>query len=226
MKVKVYNLEGKETEEMEISDSVFGLKKNDELVYQVFVSISANIRQALAHTKNRGERAGSGIKPWRQKGTGRARAGSVRSPIWKKGGVAFGPRSDRNYEKKINKKVNAKAIAIVLSGKLKDDELRVIDKLELAQNKTKLMARALDNLKIKGKTLIAYFGKEKELRIAGRNIDKVSNILTEQLNVLDMLNNKNILMSKDSVKFLEKKYLPEKSTVKKPKKDEKKVKAK
>jgi large subunit ribosomal protein L4 len=226
MKIKVYNLEGKETEEMTVSDAVFGLKKNDELVHQVFVSISANLRQTLAHTKNRGDRAGSGIKPWRQKGTGRARAGSVRSPIWRKGGVAFGPRSDRNYDKKINKKMNSKAIAIVLSGKAKDGEILVVEKLELKENKTKAMAAVLKNLKIKGKTLIAFFGKERDLRITSRNIAKINNTLTEQLNVFDMLNHKNILLSKDSVKFLEKKYLPKKVEVKQPEPKEKKTKAK
>lgn len=204
--IKVYNLEGKELEAMKVSDKVFGLKKNDDLVHQISVSIAANRRQSLAHTKTRGERAGSGIKPWKQKGTGRARVGSVRTPVWKKGGVVFGPRSDRNYKQKISKKMNAKAIAVVLSGKLQDQELVVIDKLKLAEKKTKKMAQIFQNLKLTGKTLVAFSEKEKDLRIASRNIKKVENTLTSQLNVFDMLNSKNLLMSKDSIKYLEEKY--------------------
>jgi large subunit ribosomal protein L4 len=206
MKIKVYNIEGKEVEEMTVSDTVFGLSKNDALVHQVFVSILANNRQVLAHTKTRGERAGSGIKPWRQKGTGRARVGSVRTPVWRKGGIAFGPRNDRNFDKKVNKKMNSIAIATVLSGKAKDNELIVLDKLELAEKKTKEMAKVLNNLKVKGKTLLAFSGAEKDLRLTSRNIAKTENILTDQLNVADMLNNKNLIMSKESVKHLEEKY--------------------
>lgn len=204
--VKVYNLEGKKTEELKVSDSVFNLPANDDLVHQIYVSLSANKRQVLAHTKNRGERAGSGIKPWRQKGTGRARVGSSRTPTWRGGGVAFGPTKDRNFKKKINKKMNAKAIAIVLSGKLKDGEIVVLDKLELASQKTKEMAAALKKFKLKGTTLMSFGGKEKELMRLSRNLPKVKNIATDQLNVLAMLDNKNLIMSKESVKYLEKKY--------------------
>jgi large subunit ribosomal protein L4 len=204
--VKVYNLEGKETEELKLDDSVFAMPVNADLIHQVVVAITGNMRTVLAHTKTRGDRAGSGKKPWKQKGTGRARVGSVRTPLWKKGGVAFGPRNDRNFKKKVNKKMNAKAIAMVLSGKIKDKELVIIDKLELKDRKTKEMAKALVNLKIKGKTLIAYSEKEKDQRMASQNIAKVENTLATQLNVLDMLSSKYLVMSKDSIKYLEKKY--------------------
>ena len=100
MKISVYNITGEEVEKMEVSENVFGVKKNDALIHQAMLAIQSNQRQVLAHTKNRGDRAGSGIKPWKQKGTGRARVGSVRNPAWKKGGVAFGPRNDRNFTKK------------------------------------------------------------------------------------------------------------------------------
>jgi large subunit ribosomal protein L4 len=206
MKISVYNIAGKEVEKMELSETVFGVKKNNDLIHQAMVAIESNQRQVLAHTKNRGERAGSGIKPWRQKGTGRARVGSVRNPAWKKGGVAFGPRSDRNFTKKINKKMNAKAIAMVLSAKFKDGEIIVLDKLDLAEKKTKAMAETLKNLKINGKTLIAFSNSEKDLRIASRNIEKVKNILTSQLNVLEMLKNKFLLITKESINYLEEKY--------------------
>jgi large subunit ribosomal protein L4 len=206
MKISVYNTAGQEVEKMELSEAVFGVKKNDDLIHQAMVAIESNQRQVLAHTKNRGERAGSGIKPWRQKGTGRARVGSVRNPLWKKGGVAFGPRKDRNFSKKINKKMNTKAIQMVLSAKLKDQEFIVLDKLDLSEKKTKAIAEILKNLKINGKILMAFFGEEKDLRIASRNIKNIQNILVGQLNVLEMLRNKFLLMTKDSVKYLENKY--------------------
>lgn len=209
--IKVYNLEGKEMEELKLSDSVFGLPANSDLIHQVYVSLSANKRQVLAHTKNRGERAGSGIKPWRQKGTGRARVGSVRTPTWRGGGVAFGPTKDRNFKKKINKKMNVKAIAMVLSGKLKDKELVILEKLELKKTsalsgKTREMAAALKKLKLKGSILLSFSGQENDLMRLSRNLPKVKNIATEQLNVLEMLNSKNLIMSKNSIKYLEKKY--------------------
>jgi large subunit ribosomal protein L4 len=206
MKMKVYNLEGDKVEEMELSDSVFGLSKNDDLVHQVATTLYGNKRIAISHTKTRGERAGSGRKPWKQKGTGRARVGSVRTPIWKKGGIVFGPRSDRNYKKKINNKMNAKAIMAVLSGKVRDNELVVIDKLAFPEQKTKEVSKALENLKIMGKTLIVFNDKERSQVLASRNIKSVENILSNELNVLDMLNNKNLLISKESIREIEKKY--------------------
>jgi len=206
MRVKLYNLDGKATEDLELSDSVFGLPANDELVHQVMVAQMANQRQVLAHTKNRGERAGSGKKPWRQKGTGRARVGSVRTPVWRKGGVAFGPTKDRNFKKKINQKMNAKAITTVLSGKLQDKEIIFIDNLEIKDKKTKQVAQALKKLKIQGRALIAFSEKEKGEMRCSRNISKVKNILTSQLNVLEMLKNKYLVLSRESAKYLEGKY--------------------
>lgn len=206
MKIAVYNLEGKELEKLDLDDSVFGLPENDVLVHQVYVSLMANKRQVIADTKTRGERAGSGIKPWRQKGTGRARVGSVRTPVWRKGGIAFGPTSDRNFKKKINKKMNAKAIATVLSGKAKDKEIVVLEKLELASKKTKEVAKTISNLKLKGKILVALDGKEKDFALFSRNISKVKNIAVDQINVLDLLNNKNLILSVNSIKQLEEKY--------------------
>lgn len=205
-KVKVYNLKGEAAGDIELSDAVFNVPVKSDLIHQVAVAIFANMRQVLAHTKTRGERAGSGKKPWKQKGTGRARVGSVRTPVWRKGGVSFGPRKDRNYKKKVNKRMNAKAIAMVLSGKNKDKELIILDKIELAEKKTKEMAKALKNLKITGRALIAYSDKEKDLRVFSRNISKVENTLTSQLNVLDMINSKYLVMSKESIEYLEKKY--------------------
>jgi large subunit ribosomal protein L4 len=204
--VKVYNLQGKQTEELKLNDSVFGLPDNNGLVHQVYVALAGNKRQSIADTKTRGERAGSGIKPWRQKGTGRARVGSVRTPVWRKGGVVFGPTSERNFKKKINKKMNAKALKTVLSGKLRDQELTIIEKLDLKEKKTGKMAKALASLKLKGSVLIGFSDSEKEMIRISRNLPKVKNVFTSQLNVLDMLNKKNLILSKESVKYLEGKY--------------------
>jgi len=205
-KIKVYNLEGKAVSDLELSDAVFGLPANDVLVHQVFVSLMSNCRQVLADTKTRGERSGSGIKPWKQKGTGRARVGSVRSPIWRKGGVTFGPTSDRNFKKKINKKMNVKAILIVLSGKLKDGEMTVVDKIELKENKTKEVANMISKLGVKGRILLGFSEAEKKFALASRNVVKVKNIAVEQLNVKDLMQNKNLIVSKESIAYLEKKY--------------------
>jgi large subunit ribosomal protein L4 len=209
MKISVYNKEGKEVEKIELSETVFGVERNDELIHQAMVAIEANRRQVLAHTKTRGDRAGSGIKPWRQKGTGRARVGSVRTPIWRKGGIIFGPRNDRNFSKKINKKMNVKAILMVLSSKVKDKELIILDNFDVASKKTKAMAETLKNLKINKKALLAFSEAEKELRLASRNIPNTQNMMVGQLNVADMIKNKFLLLTKDSIKYLEEKYTKE-----------------
>ncbi len=204
--IKTYNLEGKEVGELKLSEKVFGLPMNDDLVHQVFVSISANKRQVLAHTKTRGERAGSGVKPWKQKGTGRARVGSVRTPVWRKGGVVFGPTNERNFEKKINQKMKEKAIKIVLSGKLASDDIVILENLNIKEKKTSEFAKVFSSLKIKGSSLFSFSEQEKDLRIFSRNLKKNSNIMTSQLNVFDMLNHKKLIFSKESVKYLEEKY--------------------
>ncbi|MCK9378698.1 MAG: 50S ribosomal protein L4 [Candidatus Moranbacteria bacterium] len=208
-KITVQNLKGETVRELDLSDKVFGLPANDKLVHQVFVSMSGNRRQVIAHTKDRGERSGSGKKPWKQKGTGRARAGSVRSPIWRGGGVTFGPTKDRNFKTKINKKVNQKAIMIVLSGKVADKSLIVVDKLALSDKKTKLAASGLKKLGMKGNILMGFSEKEQDFRLYFRNIEGVSSLPVDGLNVFDMLSRKNLIISEDSVKYLEKKYSKE-----------------
>ena len=204
-KVSVYNLEGKKVEDIELSENVFGLKKNDALLHQAYVAILSNKRQVIAHTKDRGERHGSGKKPWKQKGTGNARVGSVRTPVWRGGGIVFGPTKDRNFKKDINKKMMRKAILLALSSRAKSG-IMVIDKIELAEKKTKKFAEVIKNLKVKGSSLISFGEKEKDLRLYSRNIEKANNILTSNLNVFDILNHKNLILSKDSIKYLEEKY--------------------
>jgi large subunit ribosomal protein L4 len=204
--VEVKNIEGKKVEELKLSPEVFGMERNDALIHQVYLVHEANCRQVIAHTKTRGERAGSGRKPWKQKGTGRARVGSVRSPIWRKGGVTFGPTNERNFSKRINKKMNQQAIKMVLSGKLADKELVVVDTYSLKDNKTKEMAVALKNLEIKGRCLMAFTGTESKAMLASRNLEKAENIMVDKLNVLDMLNRKYLVISKEGVAYLEDKY--------------------
>lgn len=205
-KVAVYNLKGEKTEDLNLSDGVFGLPMNDELLKQAYVAIAGNKRTVIAHTKDRAERAGSGKKPWKQKGTGRARVGQVRNPVWRKGGVSFGPTNDRNFKKNINKKMNQKAIAVALSQKVKSKNLIVLDEIKLAEKKTKEFAKAFQNLKVKGKTLVGFFQKERDFQLCSRNLKNVQNIATENINVFDLLNNKNLILSKESIKYFENKY--------------------
>jgi len=206
MKFPVYNLKGEKVKEIELSEKVFGVKKNDALLHQVYVSQYANRRKALAHTRDRAERAGSGIKPWRQKGTGRARVGSVRTPVWRKGGVTFGPTKERNFKKDVPKKMGRAALAVALSSKTADKEMFLVDSLSLKEAKTKLMGEAIKNLKIKGSILIGFSEKEKNMRRSSRNLPRVSNIEAKNLNVFDVLNNKNLILSEESARFLESKY--------------------
>jgi large subunit ribosomal protein L4 len=206
IKFPVYNLKGEKVKEIELSEMVFGAKRNDALLHQIFVSQYANRRKILAHTKDRAERAGSGIKPWRQKGTGRARVGSVRTPVWRKGGIVFGPTKDRNFKKDVPKKMGQKALAVVLSSKVADKELFLIDSLDMKEVKTKKMQEAVKNLKIKGSLLIGFSGKEQDAKRASRNLPKVLNADAVSLNVFDLLNHKYLLMSEEGVRVLEKKF--------------------
>jgi large subunit ribosomal protein L4 len=206
IKYPIHNLKGEKIKDIELSDSVFGLPSNDALLHQIYVSQYANQRQVLAHTKDRSERAGSGKKPWKQKGTGRARVGSVRTPVWRKGGVVFGPTKDRNFKKDVPKKMNKKALAVTLSGKVRDKELFLVESLKMSAVKTKIMKEIIDNLKINKSGLIAFSKDEKSAMKASRNLPKIDNIDVMDLNVLDILNHTYLILSEDGVKILEQKY--------------------
>ena len=153
LKVSVYNQKVEPVGEMKLSDKIFGVKTNAVLVHQAMVAQMGNERQVLAHTKGKGEVRGGGKKPWRQKGTGRARAGSSRSPIWRGGGVTFGPTKDRNFSKNINKKMRQKAMLMVLSDKVASGRLAVLDKLEAEEYKTKVFDKMLKGFEKIGKNL-------------------------------------------------------------------------
>lgn len=204
-KVTVYNLEGKKVEDMELSDAVFGCKSNNDLLHQVYVAIEANRRQVLAHTKCVGQRSGSGKKPWRQKGTGNARVGQKRNPIWRGGGVSMGPTKDRNFSKDINKKMKRKAVMVALSEKVRMGNMVIVEKMEFAEAKTKQFNAALKSLELKGKVLVALDEKQRKTALASRNIKNISNVAAKNLNVFDLLNNQKLLISKESVKFIEEK---------------------
>ncbi len=207
MKIDVYNQQGKVEGSTNLPKDIFEVDLNSDLVHQVAVSLMANKRQASAHAKFRGEVRGGGKKPWRQKGTGRARHGSIRSPLWKGGGVTHGPRNERIWEREIPKKMRRKALLMVLSQKAKENNLIIIDKIELTNGKTKEMAKSLTGLPCKGvSTLIALPGYDKKIFLASRNIKKVSIDDARNLNVLDLLNSKYLLMPKETIKTIEKTF--------------------
>jgi large subunit ribosomal protein L4 len=170
--------------------------------------LSANKRQISAHAKTRGEVRGGGKKPWRQKGTGRSRHGSIRSPLWKGGGVTHGPRKDRIFEVEIPKKMRRKALLMVLTQKAKDNQLVILDKIELEKGKTKEMAASLKRLPCNNQaTLIALPNYDKKIFLASRNIKKTSIEDARNLNVLDLLNTKYLLMTKESIKTIQETFL-------------------
>lgn len=206
MKTAVYDIEGKKTADIDLSEAVFNVPANDALLHQAYVAIAGNQRTVIAHAKDRGERAGSGKKPWRQKGTGRARAGSVRSPIWRKGGVTFGPTKERNFKKNVTKAMNQKAIKVALSEKVRSGSLYIIDSFSFPEKKTKHIASFIKKLNLSGSALFGFDAAEHEWSRASRNIAKCLALPAAGLNVHDLLDYRNLVISADSVKYLEKKY--------------------
>ena len=203
MFVKTYDQNGKEVGNTRLPSEIFDVKMNPDLLHQVVVSQMANRRRVIAHTKDRGEVRGGGKKPWRQKGTGRARHGSIRSPLWRGGGVTFGPRKERVFKKDIPKKMRRKALFMVLSEKAKNNLLVVLEKLAVSQPKTKSMAEILKKMPSKGKsTLIVLPAMEKNIILAARNLPKIQTIQAKDLSPLDLLNFKYLLMPKDSIKVI------------------------
>ena len=204
-KIDVYNIEGKKVKDIELNESIFGIKPNEKVVHIALVNYMANQRQGTANTKTRAEVSGGGKKPWRQKGTGRARQGSIRAPQWIKGGIALGPKP-RDYSYRINKKEKQLAIKSVLSSKVLENNLVVVDKLELKEIKTKNMVKALENLKVEGKTLILLPEKNENVQKSAKNIEGVKTSLTSTINIHDLLNYKKLILTVDSIKKLEEVY--------------------
>jgi len=227
---KVYNQNAESTGEMELSSSVFGVKANEALIHQAVVAQMANNRKVLAHTKGRGDVRGGGKKPWKQKGTGRARHGSSRSPIWKGGGVTFGPTKDRNFKKDINKKMKQKAIFMALSDKVANVKLIILDKLEANEYKTKLFNQILNNLetkvlalkknqliadetikskikiKINRSILIIINDKDEKLKYSARNLVGTKLINLDNINLVDLLKYKYLISTKKAIEKLTARY--------------------
>ena len=204
-KVDVYDIKGKKVSDIELAESVFGIEPNENIVHAVLVNYLANQRQGTQSTKTRAEVRGGGRKPWRQKGTGRARQGSIRAPQWIKGGIALGPKP-RSYKYRVNKKERRLAIKSVLSSKVLEKQLTVVDKLELKEIKTKSMVNALAALKVEGKTLIVVPEVNKNVLMSSRNIEGVKTITANNINVFDLLKYNNLILSVDTVKKLEEVY--------------------
>lgn len=204
-KVDVYDIKGKKVSDIELAESVFGIEPNENIVHAVLVNYLANQRQGTQSTKTRAEVRGGGRKPWRQKGTGRARQGSIRAPQWIKGGIALGPKP-RSYKYTVNKKERRLAIKSVLSSKVLEKQLTVVDKLELNEIKTKSMVNALASLKVEGKTLIVVPEVNKNVLMSSRNIEGVKTITANNINVFDLLKYNNLILPVDTVKKLEEVY--------------------
>ena len=204
-KVDVYDMKGKKVSDVELAEAIFGIEPNEAIVHSVLVNYLANQRQGTQSTKTRAEVRGGGRKPWRQKGTGRARQGSIRAPQWVKGGIALGPKP-RSYKYTVNKKERRLAIKSLLSSKVIENELTVVDKLELAEIKTKTMVKALADLKVEGKTLIVLPENNKNVLMSARNIEGVKTITLNNINVFDLLKYNNLVLPLETVKKIEEVY--------------------
>jgi large subunit ribosomal protein L4 len=218
MKTVVLNHEGKEEQEISLPKEIFGVEINPDLLHQVVVSQLANRRQTIAHTKDRSEVRGGGRKPWRQKGTGRARHGSIRSPLWKGGGVVFGPRKEKVFKKIIPKKMRRKALFMALSTKLKNNCLILLKdlnfKIEEKKGKASLTKSLVNFLKNfpcqKGSILLVLPQYDRNIILAARNLPKVKTIQAKDLNPLDILSFKYLLMPKEALKVIKETFLKKK----------------
>jgi large subunit ribosomal protein L4 len=227
MKTPVYNKEGKEVSKVDVPEAIFGLGWNSDLVHQVITSMASNKRTPVAHTKDRSDVRGGGKKPWKQKGTGRARHGSSRSPIWRGGGVTFGPRNEKNYSKKVNKKMKTKALNTILSRKLKDNEIIFIDSMSFSAPKAKEAKNVIMALaKIEGfeklgykKRNAAYIATEKADVNSRKSFSNFNNVKLDEvrnLNPIDILNYKYVIIENPdaSLKILESRIAVKDTTVK------------
>lgn len=205
--VTLYTIDGSKKGELDLDDRLFGVEVNPALVHEAVVAQTANARAAIAHTKTRAHVAGTGKKPWKQKGTGRARHGSRRSPIWSGGGITFGPSKDRNFSVKMNKKARRKALAMVLSDKVTSESLIGLEELSLTEGKTKTLQSALSKLPLSGKkTLVITVPENKMIARAAQNIENVSSLPANALNVVDLLRHQNIVITKAAAELVSQIY--------------------
>ena len=203
--IDVYNVEGKKVSTVELKEEIFGIEPNEAVVHSVLVNYLANQRQGTQSTKTRAEVRGGGRKPWRQKGTGRARQGSIRAPQWIKGGIALGPKP-RSYKYRVNKKERRLAFKTLLSSKVLENNLVVVDKFELKEIKTKAMATAMKNLKVEGKALIVLPANNEMVQKSARNLADVRTSSVSTINVYDLLKYNKLVVTVDTIKKLEEVY--------------------
>ncbi len=203
--VKVYNMKGAEVGDLELNDAVFGVEYNEPLIHQAVVTYLANGRQGTKSALTRTEVRGGGAKPWRQKGTGRARQGSIRAPQWTKGGVVFAPKS-RDFSKKMNKEAKRGALLSALSKKVADGELYVVDELKVTAPKTKEMEAFRKALHLEKRTVVIMDENDKDVILAARNIEKLSTLSVAEINTYEIVANAVVVLTKGSVKKLEEAY--------------------
>ena len=201
-KIDIYNVSGERIGEVTLSSKVFGTKVNEALLYEALKAQASSRRRGTASTKERAQVRGGGRKPWRQKGTGRARAGSIRSPIWKGGGTTFGPRP-RDYSYSLPRKAKRKAIKSALSAKFKEKEILILDRMDLQEAKTKKMASILVNLRSGKKPLLVIEEGNEMVRRAARNIEGVKIISPNSLNLYDLLNHNKLILTKEALAKIE-----------------------
>jgi len=209
--INVLNQKGKQVSTLELEPSVFAREYNESVIHQVIVAQQNNARQGTKCTLTRTEVRGGGRKPWRQKGTGRARHGSIRSPIWVGGGVAFAPKP-RDFSQKINKKVKKLALCTALSAKLDNGNLVAIDKFKFGELKTKEMAEILKTLKLDKRVLIVTNGMDEEVKRVAANIPNARTITAELINVYDLVANAKCLMTVDAIKQIQETYKQEEAS--------------
>ncbi len=203
--VKLYDMKAKEIGTLELSDALFNPEYNEAVIHQAVVARLANERQGTKSTLTRSEVRGGGAKPWRQKGTGRARQGSIRSPQWIKGGVVFAPKS-RDFSKKMNSKAKAVALLSALSQKIRDDEVIFVDQIQVAQPKTKEMAAFLKAFNLEKTVLLVMDNNDESVLRASANIAKISTLPVDQINTYDVVKNAKIVISKQAVQQIEEVY--------------------
>jgi large subunit ribosomal protein L4 len=203
--IKVLNQKGAAVGELKLDDSVFGFEYNEALIHQVIVAQQNNARQGTKSALTRTEVRGGGIKPWRQKGTGRARQGSIRSPQWKGGGVVFAPKP-RSFSQKVNKMAKVTALCSALSAKVSEDELIVLDKIELTAPKTKEIAAILKTLGADKRVLLVVTDANADVVRAARNLPSVTTVNSDLINVYDVVANEKLVATKDAVQAIEEVY--------------------
>lgn len=205
--VSIYTQDGKPAGEMDLNEAHFGVKGKMSLVHEVLLAQQANRRKSIANTKTKGEVSGGGKKPWKQKGTGRARQGSIRSPQWVGGGITFGPLSERNFSLKVNRKAKQKALFIALTDKVNDKNLIVIDSIKTEPAKTSILATMLRKLPVGRNTLLVAPGSSPALMRMAHNLQNVTVVTVQSVNLEDVLKHRSVAFLKDSIDAFEKIYV-------------------